>query len=339
MFKSIIITLLIFLILAITFYGADYANTLSVSNFLTYYYLHPDSEKVPKILRKYLYAAHFNRLSQSFSGALTAYMFGRIAALNPHLLTDYVLAYDKAKKLGKVFLFNVFLVYHDNYVREHLLTCNEQDEQLSKAIQIVLKQPPLYRTPFLREKPSDATHFDFLWAEFFVTGEKRPVQQIMDFLNEEEIFPVKLFKWLDKNPSPSEIFEIKRILEAKMSTQFDEVAGALDYPGDLDACFFTLVSRESKNADVVKLKQCLGLSPAEWIYLGNKGTAAWSLRANAKQHQAVKEFCKEEALKRQDKSAFEIAMAYNLASKPNEKIYTSFVLSRRNTASGISNKQ
>lgn len=323
-----IILLVVFSISVAGLFSVDYFNTLRFSNFFTYYYLHPSPQKVPQMLRTYLGLRKFKEHSQSFGGAVTAYSFGRIAAINPRLLIDYVCIYDKANKYEKLFLLNTFLVFNDNYVRQHLMVQNEPDSQISAAIKTVLSQPPLKQTPFLWLSPTDASHFDFLWAEFFITGTKKPVEQIMNFLDSEEIVGKKLFEWLATIPQHDELVEMKRILSESYSIELNTITHELLYPGDLDVRF-SIGTKNINSKDKLKLRKLLNLSQEEWQHIGDKAVAAWSLQANARQHKQIMVFCKEEAEKRQTKSAFEIARAYNGACPSDKRIFPPITIARK----------
>jgi hypothetical protein len=135
---------------------------------------------------------------------------------------------------------------------------------------------------------------DLLWVEFFVTGQRAPVQRIVRVLDEPDVVREKLCNWLRETGNG---FFGKRKL-AKYVPVFARCAipvrlETLDIDGPLDVDLS--VALAAKNAGFKFAELPVQLTQAEVTRIAAKSAAVWSLRANAAVHAPVAELCAVEA--------------------------------------------
>lgn len=292
------------------------------NDFTTYYYLSPQPNMAPPALEYFLNSKLF-RDSIKTNGhviEMMAYFFGRVANITPSLLREYEKFYDSEDMNGKLFLLSVFVIASDDqniqFLRERLAT--EKNAEINDLIKRIIDTPPLRNRRILKGV-TDSNDLDFFWIEFFVTGDKEPIKKLIDVLSWEDKFKAKLMSWMQIAHTAEEKNKLSDLLsnEVKISVDFDK--NKITHEGDLD-CFYSALLQsygwKGKRSNIeIQVRQILGLSDEDLLYMATKGAAMWALQANAKQHPKVLEYCKQEFEQRDDKAKIELAIILEIASK------------------------
>lgn len=297
-------------------------NEQEFNDFTTYYYLSPQPNMAPQALKYFLNSKLFrdNIKTNGHVIEMMAYFFGRVANINPNLLREYEKFYDSEDMHGKLFLISVFAIASDEqnkqFLKERLAT--EKNAEMSNLIKGVIDASPM-RNKRILKGVTDSNDLDFFWVEFFATGDKEPINKLIDVLSWEDKFKAKLMSWMLIDHTAEEKNKLSDLLnnEIKISVDFDR--GRITHEGDLD-CFYSAQLQsygwKGKRSNVgIQVKQILGLSDEDLLYMATKGAAMWALQSNAKQHPKVLEYCREEFTLRNDKSKIELAIILEIASK------------------------
>ncbi len=143
---------------------------------------------------------------------------------------------------------------------------------------------------------------DFLWGEFFITGNTQAIVRIIDVLERPDQVREKLQTWLDTTETGF-LSDRRRSAVVKRLSQ----AGILLDSGekeiltakDLD-CYCILDAKDVVEGGFARLRTLLPftLSQDDVDYIGVKAAAKWSLGSNAQQHRPVLEACETEAATR-----------------------------------------
>lgn len=291
------------------------------NNLLVNYYRNPQNDKIPVAL-EHIAASDFIKNQPTDVSAMTSYLFGRIAQKEPSLVEKYMEVFAKTSLTheGRVFILMVFQICGNELVK-HFLEAKLNDENFvndKQDIQNILNGGfPIGFDPLKREIKNGAD-LDFLWAEFFVTGNREPIAKIVDALGWPDRFKLKLQEWREKKHSAEE----KRILDKmlnrglQMNVDLDRmfIKGAVD----LDSLFAAQIQFHSpgkKQQDSIKkIRKMLNISDEDIVYMAVKGAAMWSLQSNAKQHPKIFEYCKQDFAQRADKSKTELAIILEVVS-------------------------
>jgi len=263
---------------------------------ITYYYLNSHPNKIPILLEQFLNSEQFKNDEnfREYNVDNAAYLFGRIAQLEPGLITKYEDLFDKSSHDGRIFLLKVFQICGDEQVRNFLLTklkdknFSEENDRISKIIE---KGIPIELNPLTREV-SDASDLDFLWAEFVITGDENAVKKIISVLGWPDRFRKKLSDYLKSAIAKSEKEAIVNILDKDYNVKCDISAQLIDSFEDLDIFISShLQSQKDRIERFQKICKALNLTEKDILYMAIKGSAEWSLASNAQQHKKVFEIC------------------------------------------------
>lgn len=309
-----VIAFLIYFLIAFEINICAEINTDAVfDNFMTYYYSNPAVEKVPQALEYFIfsdfYSTNFNKEFHAID--MIAYFFGSLAEKNPKLLREYEKIYDRITNKEKVFIHSIFSIYRDNETETFLQNKINQNPHLENAIKQLINEP-FYGTKAFVKEVSNFNELDFLWVEFFVTGEQKPILKIIDVLAWEDLFRAKLKIWMHKQNSLSKGHILIDMLK-DMGIIVDLNSLEINLANDLDCVFMHyLQSGEKKYAK--KIKEILELSDEDFIRIGTKGAAFWSLQSNAQQHPVILRYLVEQIQSRKDKAVIECELIVNLAT-------------------------
>jgi len=292
------------------------------NDFTTYYYLSPQPNEATQALKYFLNSKLFrdNIKTNGHVIEMMAYFFGRVANINPNLLREYEKFYDSEDMHGKLFLISVFAIASDEqnkqFFKERL--ASENNTEMINLIKRVIDTPPMSNKRILKGV-ADYNDLDFFWVEFFVTADKEPIKKLIDVLSWEDKFKAKLMSWMLIDHTAEEKNNLSDLLNNEIKIGADFNKNRINHEGDLD-CFYTAHLQsygwQRKRSNVgIQVKQILGLSDEDLLYMATKGAAMWALQANAKQHPKVLEYCKQEFERRNDKSKIELAIILELASK------------------------
>lgn len=302
--------------------NAEITTDEEFNSFFTYYYLNPQPDKIPQALEYFL----SSKLFRSSIGTndhvieMVSYFFGRVADINPYLIREYEKHYDSEDMSGKLFLITIFAVASDEqnkeFFKERLST--EKDKEMKNLLEKIIDTPPLGNKR-ITKGVRNYNDLDFLWMEFFVTGDKEPIIKLIDVLIREDRFRDKLMKWISVKHSKKEIKRLNDLLNNEVGISVSLDRFLINYDFDLDCVFSAYlqnsgsIGKRSKYG--IEIRKILDLSEEDIFYMATKGAAMWALQSNAQQHPRVLEYCKQEFERRTDKSKIELAIILELASK------------------------
>lgn len=287
------------------------------------YYRNPQFEKVPAVLERFVVSDFLQKQSAEVC-AMYAYLFGRIAVREPALIPAYMSVFEKMPPVheGRIFILMIFRICGNEDVVRLLETKLDNPDYAGERqdIQNVLKGGLPVKFDPLTAEVKEAVDLDFLWADFFVTGDKKPVVKIIDVLTWPDRFMMRFREWAGKMHSKEEEERLERLLNRDMKMKIDFKRPFDEGAVDLDNFFAAKIvgaTEADQSRSVGEINQILNITNDDIKYLSLKGAAAWSLRLNAAQHPAVLGYCKEEFERRKDKSKFELAAI--LENTPAEK--------------------
>jgi tetratricopeptide (TPR) repeat protein len=292
------------------------------NDFTTYYYLSPQPDMAPQALNYFLSSKLFFRDNINTNGhviEMFTYFFGRVADINPYLIREYEKYYDAEDKFGKSFLMNIFSIASDEqnkqFFKEKLTT--ETDNEMKDFLEKIIAMPPLGNKRII-EGVKDYNDLDFMWMEFFITGNKEPIVKLVDVLAREDRFKKKLLIWASNKHNEKETKDLNALL-SEANIRVDLEKGDFDIGTDMDCMYSAYLNASGRNQQRskygIQIRQILGLSEEDLYYMATKGAAMWALQSNAKQHPKVLEYCKQEFERRNDKSKIELAIILEIASK------------------------
>lgn len=122
------------------------AESLELAQFTTYYYLHPQNEQlIPSLQKTLKFGIH------GFGAKILVHFYA--AAINNSNNKDQLL-----QKLN--------------------LLKQQYSKEQQQTIEDIIDQTTNFHSPL----PSSSDNFDFLWTEFFATGNELPVKEIASYL-------------------------------------------------------------------------------------------------------------------------------------------------------------
>ncbi|MBL7130496.1 MAG: hypothetical protein ISS45_03700 [Candidatus Omnitrophica bacterium] len=316
----VILTLLFCSAICIGELKAEITTDEEFNNFFTYYYLNPQPNEAPSALRQFISSDFFKSQQPTEIYAMQSYFFGRIAQMNPVLISEYMNLFNDTTHEGRVFILMIFQISGNEQVKAFLQTKLDKEDFINERedIKNVLKGGmPIDFNP-LRREIEDGADLDFLWTEFFITGIKEPIVKIIDVLSWEDRFKNKLTNWLSAKHSKRETKKLNNLLN-RVGINIDINKHNLNLLSDFDCMFaahfqsFGFAGKKSEHGEeIIKI---LDFSDDDKFYMAIKGAAMWALQSNAQQHPKVLEYCKQEFEQRADKSKIELAIILELASK------------------------
>ncbi len=318
--NRIILFSILFLLSTFAF-AAETMNEESFNKFTTYYYLNPEPQKAPQFLKYYINSKTFEENCSTRGDVfnLIAYFFGRLAEINPNLLREYEKLYDLASENGKLFLLTVFRVAHDNmtksFFKERIKASSEQEKSI---MQMIIDKPALGRESFVKDVKSH-WDMDFLWMEFFITGDKEPIVKLIDVLTWEDKLRRVLTDYMLANHDKKQKARLGNLLKNEVKINADLDNYKINFEGDLDCIYSAYLGvpgfQRKRSKYGIEIKKILNLSDEDIPYMADKGVVMWALQSNARQHPRILEYCKQEFERRNDKSKIELAIILELASK------------------------
>ncbi len=301
--------------------GAEIKTDAEFNNFTSFYYLNPRPNQVPQALKYFIYSSVFREGVKNNGPMIeaAAYFFGRACQLEPYLLKQYQQIFQESDELGKLFLISTFGVYRDKQV-ELFLQESQKDapEDLKQKIAAVLAAPPLGRTSAL-QGVMRYQDLNFLWMEFFLTGQKEPISRIIDVMNWEDVLRVKVNLWLKQKRGKKEKEKFVELLRSDLRIGLDLDKPDFGFSSDLDCVYGTTeLALHAQDKNMISYGEAsgkkLGLNAEDKLYMATKGTAMWALYSNSKQHPRVLQYCREELASRKDKSVADLKIVVDLAS-------------------------
>jgi tetratricopeptide (TPR) repeat protein len=269
-----------------------------------FFYQSPDVDKVPAALEHFLDSEsprdlRRTALNRSHTADILWYFFTRVAHLYPLVLRGYEAVFRRSVT-GREFILTVLAAAGDPETRSFLCSCTRDREYTAvhHLISEVLKKWSPAGIDALEWSIEWAGDLDFLWVEFIVTGNKRPIQPIISVLDWPDRIRERLQSWLRKNPLLS-LFSRRKQRAAKLR----DIAGIVCdlsrreilTEDDLD-CMLTTQGPEHWQA--VRKVLPFRLSEADLIHISTKSAAKWSLGSFIREHLKAREVCIEELERR-----------------------------------------
>lgn len=280
-------------------------DSAEFTDYLTHYYLSPAPTKAPFFLQQYLESDFFKTRKAFEEGGvlMTAYLFGRIALLDPAVLPEYEKIFDKASHDGRSLLLNIFQIGGNEKTRQ-FLEARQNDPAFAEEKDLIAKVLasgiPLGNA-VLGKKIRDSEGLDLNWAEFMLTGNAEPVSKIIDVLD----WPDRARHAIESFLASSESLETKHNLLdllADFDIASDKAGLGIQTAEDLDVKISAGLMFGRGKRSITPLRQLLKMPDADVIHLATKGSAAWALESNAKQHPRVLEIIESEINTRQGAS-------------------------------------
>lgn len=315
--RTKIFTLFISVILLGLLYGLNLASAQDFDpqseEVVINYYRNPQPDQIPAALEN-IAGSDFIKNSDTEVSAMTSYLFGRIAQVEPSLIPKYIDVFKKTTHEGRVFILMVFQIGGDARVVEFLKgIVNDKDYAAEKKdINNLLERGiPVKFDPMTNEVKA-GVDLDFLWAEFFVTGQAAPIVRIIDVLAWKDRFRERLNDWMFSKHSPSEIRRLNKLLAEEVGFDVDLSNVRINFEGDMDNAFAMFLrnsgdaGRGSKPA--IEIRKILRITDEDMMSMAVKGAAFWSLWSNSRTHPQVRDICRTEVLLRDDKARRELMM-------------------------------
>ena len=140
----------------------------------------------------------------------------------------------------------------------------------------------------------DASVLDMLWSEYSVTGSISAVRRVISVLDWDDRVRAKLDAWLQQGPPKlfgRKHYESTCRLLHECCFPIDFQQRAIDESVDLDLH----VALAVQNGHLSAKQLPISLSADEWVKLGTKSAAIWSLKSFALEDPIVAAICAEEA--------------------------------------------
>lgn len=282
---------------------------------LTNYYRNPDPAKIPGFLEK-VAPSDFIKNSETEVISMVAYLFARIAQLEPSLVPEYIKIFEQPSQTheARVFILMILQVCGDEktagYLKSKLSDKDFQNER--KDIEYALAGPIPVGFNALKNEIKRGVDLDYLWAEFFATGNSVAITQIISVLSWKDVVREKLQNWLYNKHSKAEVRKLERLLVQEMGVEIDFENSLILSRDDLDCIYSNFANNSGGPGQVsksaVEIRKILGISDEELMPVVVKGAAMWSLIMNSEQHDKVYQICQSELELLGDKAPFQLAM-------------------------------
>ena len=157
-----------------------------IFQFKTYYYLHPEPEKLGAMLHSYLNLETFTDGGLDEHGEyVVSYFFGRAARSEPVVVSEYIKIFKEGNHKQRLFILNV-LQLCGNKETKHFFETNLRAGRFSREesyiIQALRDGIPIKFDP-VAEPVTNPGDLDFLWTEFTVTGSEEVIKRIVSVLH------------------------------------------------------------------------------------------------------------------------------------------------------------
>ncbi len=291
--------------------GGGPAVEKKYQDILTNFYKNPEPQKIPAALEHYA-ASNFPKTQPPEVLGAVAYIFARIAQQEPALVPKYREVFVKTSHPGRLFVLMVLELCGDEKVEVFLKEkLDDKNFKLEKpAILEALKKGIPYPFNPLAQEVKKAVDIDFLWADFFVTGQKEPLLRIIDVVSRDDLFRKKLLEWMLAKHSKIEKKKSSDLLQQEVQIDMDFAKAKIDYPGDMDVMYSSYLTKTARpgqpSKKALEIRKILNLSDEEIEYMMIKAAAVWSLQMSVETHPLVREICLQAAKSRGPHTQFEL---------------------------------
>jgi hypothetical protein len=217
-----------------------------ISEFMTYYYLHPQPKRLPEILEVILASVFLDGIESTDEDweYQLAYFFARASKYEPEILNQYTDLFEKCSHQQRLFMLKV-LQLCGNEKTSHFFEANLRTGRFSKEqtyiMEAVKEGIPVKYDPMSGpiESPLDIM---FLWTEFEITGDEKVIERIISVLPNAEsnndidrfIGEAAIWSLVSKCKSHEVVQKIcKRELATSTGTireRLEEIISELDFP-------------------------------------------------------------------------------------------------------------
>jgi hypothetical protein len=132
--------------------------------------------------------------------------------------------------------------------------------------------------------PSSGEQLDSWWSAYFDSGDTKYIQNIVEYVNSEDLLKQRLTQNIEMVQSDDRIIEVLRRLQAHT------INGVIQSNYDLDTVTGVLFRAKSFQEDLKYLFSILPDKNELMVRSAVKSAAFWSLLANSRQHDDVKCF-------------------------------------------------
>ncbi len=278
-----------------------------VERYMSHYYVDPAPEQAPEMLELFLTQVlpAADPHVQENVGALqvVAYFFGRVAQGHENIVRHYEALMPVVEAQYRGFLLAVLRLCGDKSTRSALLGWLDQSEfpEHDAVITDVLGGMGMTGDSPVIDIVRTPKDLDLLWVEFSLTGEARPIEKILDVLDQPDRVRDRVMEWLARDRSEEEVARVVGLLEA-IGISYDRSTNRVVTSGDLDVLSASHLQRTSMQSPQARpfmaLSQLIHLGRADIVHIAIKGAAAWSLWSNAQTHPQLVAICEQQLDKR-----------------------------------------
>ncbi|MFW6256390.1 MAG: tetratricopeptide repeat protein [Candidatus Sumerlaeota bacterium] len=267
---------------------AQESQSENVSYRISVFYRNPDIDQARALLKDALAQPLIQSPSPENSHAsdLVAYFFGQLARKYPELIPDMQETFAEAGHAERLFLLRVFWFSGSSAPAGFLTMAAAQDKysEESDAIEKTLESFPgnfQARNIHIRQ----AGDLDFLWMDFFATGEGEPLRRVIGVLDRKDLSREKLNAWLENQAGPEPEW-IRLIPELGIDWEDNTIRARQD----LDLFLVQAIEGSVEQPRAAEsLIEALELDEEAMTHITLKGQAEWSLAANGVNHDRVLE--------------------------------------------------
>lgn len=271
-----------------------------------YYRLQPDVKRTAEAVR---YGTSSSCLQQykNRPGALdiTRFFFARVGLGNPSVLRVYEQICDDVSHEQRIFLLDILSCAGDAITKEFLedrMMLDSYREEQSEIERILESGVPSGISEPLRSTVSSGLDLDFLWVEFFASGNDKAIRRIIQVLERPDQIREELNGWLRSERSWLQRLlqwrygRIAQNLDGSLGISIDNFRRKVTTPEDLD-CLCTMENLKSSRERFKEASKILPiyLSAEQLNEVRLKTAAKWSLGVNAMSDDLVRSICEEEA--------------------------------------------
>ena len=279
----------------------------------SYYSSEPDAERTAEAVR-YGTSSSYLQQCKNAPGAvdINRFFLARIGIENSPVLRVYERISDDVSHEQRIFLLGILSCVGDATTKIFLqdrVNLDSYGEERVEIERILTSGVPDGLSEPLRSIVSTGLDLDFLWVEFFVSGNGTAIRRIIQVLEMPDRIRGELNGWLRSERSGLPRFfqwrydRFARKLDESLGISVDISRKEVTTPEDLDC----LCSMENLSASRERFKKARSILPfklsAEQVNeIGVKASAKWSLGANSMSDDLVRSICKEEAETRDGRS-------------------------------------
>lgn len=195
--------------------------------------------------------------------------------------------YKTSTKHHKSFILDIFYLKATQQSKPFLarIADAETDSELLSWAKKILDHEDFVYDPLL-EEISHASQLDLLWTDFFTTGDLEPIGKIVEVLAWKDITRHKFTELFAQGSNFKEAIKLLK----EFGVEFSEKG--IKSIDDIDILLVNTLYQGKLSSEFRRLMTLLDLSDQEVYTMAIKGSAFWSLRSNAQQHERVLSECK-----------------------------------------------